>query len=71
MKYLIAALILTFPLVANAACTYEARVRLGLIWHDVSITSDVPLTRKEVIYVLSKKYNFHDVGDIYSNCKNP
>lgn len=65
MKFLLIAALLFTSAQANASCKYEARIRLGLIWYAVHVTSEAPLTRKQVITRLSKKYNFQDVMDIY------
>lgn len=65
MRLVLIAALLLVSFQASASCKYEARVRLGLVWYAVDIKSEYPLTRKQVIHRLAKKYNFHDVGDIY------
>lgn len=70
MKFLLVTTLFFISMQASASCKYEARIRLGLVWHTVHIKSEKPLTRKQVINRLSQKYNFHDVGNIheYQGC---
>lgn len=65
MRFILIAILFALSVNANASCKYEAKIRLGLVWHTVYISSETPLTRKQVISRLAQKYNFHDVGDIY------
>lgn len=64
MKFLLIIFLLVLSTQVNASCRYEARIRLGLVWQTISIKSEKPLTRNQVIGRLSKKYRFHDVGSI-------
>ena len=65
MRTISIAILLLLTIQANAACKYEARIRLGLVWHIVNIETEKSLSRKELIARLAQKYNFHDVSDIY------
>lgn len=65
MRFILILCLLWLPVQVQASCKYEARVRLGLVWYVVDIETEAPLTRKQLIKRLAKKYNFHDVGDIY------
>lgn len=69
MKYLLIFVVCLAPVLANASCKYEARIRLGLMWYTVDIETENSLTRNQVISRLAKKYNFHDVGDIRGKCQ--
>lgn len=53
-------------------CRYEARVRVGIVWYNVDVLSPANASRSELIYRLSRLYNFVDVGNIYkisNTCK--
>lgn len=66
--FIAASLLLMLTLQAHAKCEYEAQVRLGLIWHTVTVTSLERLSYRAAVKLLEKKYNFHDTGDIYVKC---
>lgn len=65
MKLLLVAALFFISVQASASCKYEARIRSGLVWHTVYISSETPLTKKQVISRLAQKYNFQDVMDIH------